>query len=303
MIDCRHLEKGFPQVWDNTMLSAYRKCARRFLYEFIWQQSPSEINVHLHAGAAYAKGLEVTRKEFYANGRPFDEALALGALALIGAYGDYQPSDPNSNKTLPHILGALGFYFERWPIDQGIVPATFEGKPAIEFNFAVPFPRVLHPTTGQPIIICGRFDMIGTQSGVLLGEDDKTASRLGNEWLNKWRVGNQITTYVWGAKQSGIHLQGFNMRGVGLYKRGYEGIDAITYRRDWQLEEWERNTEATLNDAIRDYQRGYWQANWADACSSYSGCPYLRLCESPDPEPWLKLDFFQREWNPLASRD
>ena len=273
------------------------------MYEFIWNKVPPEGNVHLHAGAAFAKGLEVTRREYFANKRPLDEALALGALALIKSYGDFKPRDETSNKSLPMMLGALGFYFERWPIDEGIVPEVIGDRPAIEFNFAVPFPKVKHPVTGQPIIICGRFDFIGKISSLRLGEDDKTAGQLGTQWLNKWRVGNQITTYCWGARESGIPLQGFNMRGIGLYKRGYEGIDAITYRKPWQLEEWERNTERTLLDAIRDFESGYWEANWSDACSSYSGCPYLPLCEAEKPEVWLPVNFRDRVWNPLDSRD
>ena len=293
----------FPTVFDNTMLSAYRRCPRRFFYEFIWNKVGDDTNVHLHAGGAFAKGLEVVRKEYFTNKRPLDESLALGGLALIKFYGPFEPRDVNDNKTLPMMLGALGYYFEKWPIDQGIVPAEIGGKPAIEFSFAVPFPKVLHPDTGQPITICGRFDMIAQVGSTLLGEDDKTASQLGTQWLNKWRVGNQITTYCWGARQYGIDLRGFNVRGIGLYKRGYEGVDAITYRKPWQLEEWERNTEATLNDAIRDYKRGFWGANWADACSSFSGCPYLMLCESQEPESWLKVNFKDRTWNPLESRD
>lgn len=294
---------AFPSVWDNTMLSAYRRCARRFMFEFIWNKVSPEGNVHLHAGGAFARGLEVVRKEYFVNKRPMDEALALGAVALIQFYGGFVPRPSNANKSLPMMLGALGYYFERWPINEGIVPATLADKPAIEFSFAIPFDKVRHPTTRQPILIAGRFDMIGTISGTMFGEDDKTAGQLGQQWLNKWRVGNQITTYCWGAHHSSIPLYGFNMRGIGLYMRGYEGIDAVTYRKDWQLKEWEANTKATLEDAIRDYERGFWAANWADACSSYSGCPYLVLCESQDPQVWLPVNFINRDWNPLASRD
>lgn len=273
------------------------------MYEFIWNKAPSETNVHLHAGGAFAKGLEVVRKAYFMDNKPFDEALALGGVALVRYYGTFQPHERNDNKSLPMMLGALGYYFERWPINEGIVPILYHDRPAIEFNFAVPFPGVKHPETDQPLIICGRFDMIGKQLGVTLGEDDKTASQLGTQWLNKWRVGNQITTYCWGAAQHGITLNGFNMRGIGLYKRGYEGIDAITYRKPWLLNEWEENTRATLNDAIRDYTRGFWGANWADSCNSYSGCPYLILCESPTPQVWLPVNFVDRDWDPLASRD
>lgn len=297
---------SFPRVWDNTMLSTYRKCPRRFMYEFLWNKAGAENNVHLHAGGAFAKGLEVVRKEYFIGKKPFNEALALGGVALIRAYGGFQPPKANTNKSLEMMLGALGYYFERWPINVGIVPAMLSDKPAIEFSFAVPFPPVKHPETDEPIIICGRFDMIGEVNGsssMRLGEDDKTSGQLGTQWLNKWRVGNQITTYCWGAAEHGIPLSGFSMRGIGLYKRGYEGIDAITYRKKWQLDEWVRNTQATLEDAKRDWQRGFWSANWADACSVYGGCPYLILCESPTPEVWLPVNFVDRNWDPLASRD
>ena len=60
---------------------------------------------------------------------------------------------------------------------------------------------------------------------------------------------------------------------------------------------------ARIGSNIRDYKRGFWGANWADACSSFSGCPYLMLCESQEPESWLKVNFKDRTWNPLESRD
>src|SRR5262245_55209737 len=90
---------AFPHVWDSTMVASLRACGQKVYMEFFHHWKSSSPNVHLHAGAAYAKGLEVARRGFYEHGLPADEALANGAAALLETYGDFRAPE-GSAKTL-----------------------------------------------------------------------------------------------------------------------------------------------------------------------------------------------------------
>jgi hypothetical protein len=38
-----------------------------------------------------------------------------------------------------------------------------------------------------------------------------------------------------------------------------------------------------------------------EACASYGGCAFRRLCLSQNPENWIEGYFTERNWNPLAT--
>ena len=292
----------FPEVLDNTIMTTFRKCERKFYWSQVRTLALTDQNVHLISGAAFAKGLEVCRKSFFLKGLSFEESLIRGAAALVAAYGDYTPSDKNSNKSLPNILGALEFYFNKWPITER-VPYEFGGRPAIEFSFALPIPGCYHPETGKEMIYCGRYDLITKLNDVVMGEDDKTTSQLGDSWFAKWRLGSQITGYTWGAQEYGIPIRGFILRGISLLKRSYGDSEAIVYRSDTKIREFKENLVLTFHKMVAAWKSGQYQLNMDDACSSYGGCPYLELCESDYPEQWIEGRYVLHKWEPLRSRD
>jgi len=283
------------------MLSAFRKCPQNWAYTHGQHIASHETSIHLHAGAAYARGLEVARKEYFIKGTNLDDSLALGALALIKDYGDYDSGD--HAKSLANMLGAMGHYTTQWPFDQGPQPALIEGNAAIEWNFALPIPGLTHPESGEPLIYCGRFDTVDQYGSMLMGGDDKTTTQLGQTWFNRWRLANQITGYCWGANEYGIPLSGFRLRGISILSKGYGHAEAITYRKAWQIHEFVRNTQQTITRAIQQWAEGQFEKAWNDACSAYSGCDFMVLCESQQPDMWIPINFKKREWNPLASRD
>ncbi len=295
-------ELTFPEVLDNTIVSTFRSCEKKGYWSHHRNLSTNVENVHLISGAAFAKGLEITRKCYFIRGLPFEESLLRGAAALVAEYGDYKPHERYSNKALPNILGALEFYFDKWPIGQR-TPIIFGAKPAIEFSFALPIPNCYHPETGKEMIYCGRFDLITEINGVTMGEDDKTTSQLGETWFNKWRMGSQITGYTWGAQEYGIPIRGFILRGISLLKRGYGDSEAMVYRSDIKIKEFIANLQLTFNLMVRAWKSREWQQNMNDVCSQYGGCSYLELCESDYPEQWIEGHYVIHKWNPLRSRD
>jgi hypothetical protein len=303
----------FPEVLDSTMITTYRACPQKFFREYCQHWKSATPSVHLHAGAAFAKGMETARMAYYAEGMNAEDSVAEGVGALLRAYGDFEcPED--SSKSATRMAGALEFHFERYPLDQEMAPPhMIEGKPAIEFNFAEPLP-ILHPDTGNPLLICGRFDQIVDYAGGVWGFDDKTSSMLGASWPKQWDMRFQFSTYCWGARRAGYPLQGFLVRGISILKRGYDTMQAITYRPEWMLERWEAGMHRTVLDMIRDWKAeqsgpskivslGYFPHNEGDACTSYGGCAFKTVCLSQDPDPWLESGFKQRVWMPLTREE
>lgn len=294
------MRPDFPHVLDSTMIASFRSCPRKFFLEYIQHWKPMLPSVHLHAGAAYAKGLEVSRLAYYQEGASVEDARAAGLQALMNAYGSFE-CPPESAKSLERMMGALIFYFDTYPMDQErAVPATLpSGKKAVEFNFAEPI-DFRHPVTGDPIIYCGRMDQCVDYAGGFFGEDDKTTSSLGASWAKQWDMRSQFTGYCWGAAKAGMPLQGFLVRGVSILKTKYDTQEALTYRPQWMIDRW---YEQLLRDVARMkacWEADYWDYDLDHACAEFGGCIFRQPCLSVDPQPWLENSFTQRVWNPLT---
>lgn len=300
------LQYAFPKVLDNTMVKAWRACPKKFWWHYQRNLHPTDASVHLVAGGAFAKGLEVVRKRYFDDSIPFHDAVALGGIALLTEYGDFKPNRIHERKDALNVLGAMGKYFVEWPIDTGIVPYLPPGsdKHAIEYSFAAPVPGVRHPETGDFIVYSGRFDFIGCYQGdTIIGVDDKTASQLGQSWLAQWVLPNQLLGYTWGAAQNGLKLGGFEVRGTSLLANGYGHLSDTRMFPRWKIDAFERELTSAVTDMIRDWERNVWRMDLGSSCSAYSGCPFLVLCDTPFPEDWIAVNFEERVWNPLASRD
>lgn len=293
----------FPKVLDNTMVSAYKACPRKFFREYLEHWKPKSPSVHLHAGGAYAKGLEVARKGYYEKGLSPDDAIAEGLGALLTAYGSFE-CPPDSAKSAERTAGAFEYYFTQYPFETDaatphILPS---GSRAIEFSFAEPI-EVAHPESGDPLIYCGRMDGLMDYSGGLFGLDDKTTSQLGASWAKQWDLRAQFTGYCWGASRAGLPLQGFLIRGVSILKAKYDTQQALTYRPQWMLDEWYESLIDTVQQMVVDWDREYFRPDLSESCASYGGCMFRQPCLSVDPQPWLETSFTKRVWNPLTRKE
>ena len=290
----------FPEVVDSTIIAAFRSCPRKAYLEFFEHWRGKDPNVHLHAGAAYAKGLEVARRAFYEDGKSATDAEALGLRSLLESYGDFQcPED--SAKSASRTAGALEFYFDRYPLgsDRAIPIELPGGRRAIEIGGVEPL-DIAHPVTGNPIQYSWRMDVAVEYNGMRLGADDKTASQLGASWPRQWDLRSQFTAYVWGGKKYGIELNGFLVRGVSILKTKYDTLEAITYRPDWQIDRWYEQVLRDLKRMIACWQEGYFDYALDHACVEYGGCPFRQVCLTRDPESVLNGLFERRRWDPVT---
>lgn len=292
----------FPAVVDSSLISHFRACPHKAFRESFEHWKPKQRSIHLHAGGAFARGIEVARLAFYAEGRPVDQAVARGLQALVEAYGNFEcPAD--SAKSLERMMGAFEFYFDQYPLDKDTAtPATLPGgRRGIEFFFVEPI-DVTHPVTGEPLLYCGRFDAIMDYAGGVYGCDEKTTSGLGATWGAQWDLRSQFTAYTWGARRQGIKLEGFLIRGISILKTKYDTQQAITYRPEWMVDRWYHQMCIDVERMKKAWESDSWDFNLDESCTSYGGCPFRRVCQTePGREiVFLRRDFAKRRWDPVT---
>lgn len=294
----------FPGLIDASLLSSFKSCpelCRKIYLEHFKSKTPS---VHLHAGGAFASGIERTRTAFFVEGKDSDTSIAEGVGELLRFYGDFDcPAD--SAKSAERMAGAFEFYWSNYPLgthdDHGnrIDPVELPGgKRAIEVNFAEPLP-ISHPDTGDPLIYCGRLDAILNYAGGRYITDEKTTTQLGASWSRQWDLRSQFTGYAWGARQIGIKVDGALVRGISILKTKYDTQQAISYRPDWMIDRWYAEMLLWVEDLKRCYQTGSFRHNFDHSCAEYGGCQFREACSTQDETPWLETYFERREWNPL----
>lgn len=297
------MKPPFPAVVDSSMMNAFRACPRQAYLTYMEHWKSRSPNVHLHAGKAFARGLEMTRRAFFDAQMNEDEAIALGFRALIEEYGAFD-CPPDSPKSLERLAGAFEYYFDVWPLasDSARPLKLPSGAHAIEFSFAVPLP-IHHPATGDPILFVGRSDMIVQLEGGIFVEDDKTTSYLGASWQSQWDLRAQFSAYVWAARESGIPVDGVLVRGISITKTKYDHSQYITFRPQWEIDRWLHQTVRDIQRWIRCWEEGYYDFNLGESCTSYGGCAFSSICKKENPDEWLPTYFEKRIWNPLTRQE
>lgn len=298
----------FPSVVDSSMLATFRACPQKFFRSSMEHWKGKGENVHLHAGKSFADGLERARRSFYEAGNDQETALSHGSMALMESYGDFQPAEGES-KTLDRMLGALEFYFNVWPMERegnGARPHMLpSGKFGIEFSFAEPL-DYKNPQTGDPVIYCGRFDMIADYAEGLYGCDEKTTSQLGASWSRKWDLRSQFIGYTWGSRRNKLNISGMLVRGISILKTKYDKAEALVNFSQWEVDRWLRQVYRDLSRMEDMWMRtgregaNAWDYDLDEACTTYGGCQFTQVCKSNQPETWLPMYFERREWNPLT---
>lgn len=293
----------FPAYIDSSMRASLVSCQTSFKYSYVDNLATKAESVHLIAGGAFARGLEVARNKFYGENASAGEAMEAAAYAAIEEYGDFiTPSAPlsGSNKTLENVIKALGFYFTKWPMQSDYIQPwrKADGSPCVEFSASIPLEDVRHPVTGDPIIYCGRFDLLGSYNDLCFIVDEKTTSQLGNSWLNNWHLRSQQTGYVWMAREYGYPVAGAIIRGISFLKNSFGDAEVIEYRPEWQIVRWKNQLEKDIKRAIEAWKNDDWDLALDTACTNYGGCPFQKLCLSNDPETWYG-EYTTRTWSPI----
>lgn len=311
-------EIKFPDVLDNTQVTSFALCERRFFWTHLLHLAPRGVRVHLDAGKCYAKALETTRVAFHDKASPThrdaDQSLLLGFRSLLDSWGydpDVDAVFANTKKEFHRVAEMFVKHFDRFGLaTDKVKPAFLDGKPAVEKSFTLEL-DIKHPDTGDPILYHGRYDMLAEYAGGLWIFDDKTCSQLGKTWAGQWDFRTQFTGYIYGAKAHDIPVLGAIVRGACFYVGDVDFAESITRRQQWQLDQWWEDLHQTVYQMVAFYERAKQSGQlpiechrmfpargmFNEGCKQYGGCEMKVLCESNHPKRWLG-DFKVRHWDP-----
>lgn len=307
-------ELRFPHAIDNSMRKELVKCQKIAHWKHERGLSQEE-SVDVHAGGAFAAGMEAMRRSFYEQHRSVEDALGDGLQALHVAYGDFKCPD-NSNKSAIRMAGALAYYASENRLDvEELTPLLLGDQLGIEIAFNEQIP-ILHPVDGAMLTYCGRFDMlaIDRSEGVWV-VDEKTTKAMGEAWVHQWQLDSGMTGYCWAAQRlinrAGLtyEVKGAIINGIAIRAMSnaspYEHMRVTTYRQPWFIERWYSQMLKDVHSWVEAFKhQDHNQVLDAHAgCAIYNApCPYANLCNAANPAP-LFQSYEVKWWNPLTRED
>jgi hypothetical protein len=289
-----------PIYLDSSMIATYRSCHKKFFWSYIQNLVLDGANIHLTAGGALAVAMDTIRRaQFGKDPLSVDDLMHLAIGPFLKVWNNLQIDDDHA-KSIHRVLLALEKYLELYhPATDEVQPlARADGTPTSEFTFAIPLP-VSHPS-GDPFIYCGRFDLLGrhTVNDILVVLDEKTTGSLSTAWTRQWDMRGQFLGYVWACQQLGYSVQDVIVRGIGMYKTGPQFLAVPSTYPKHLIDRWYEQLLVTVNEIRWCYENEQWAYDFADACSSYGGCPYVDLCKSRNPSNWF-TNYSPRTWSPI----
>lgn len=295
-----HTPISLPQHIDSTMLSSFRSCPRKFFWSHIRGLHPRSRSADLHAGSCFASGIEEFYKALLKDKLTVEDAKARMFGTFTREWGDYVAPDSNP-KSQDNMWIALDDYIRTYPpaIDRFQFLRNPDGTPTAEFTFAIPLDFdswPLHPS-GEPFIYTGRTDGLGTYDGKLCFKDEKTTKGIGNSWAQQWALRGQFIGYTWAGKMSGMDIEHVLVRGVGILKREIKQIEILKHYTDTHRDRWFYQLHQDLVRLRKCWDDGYFDYNFGETCTAYGSCPFVPLCESPNPEAWTD-SYEVRFWDP-----
>lgn len=291
---------SLPQTLDSTMIVDYRSCREKFRNRYMLHLMGTTKSGDLIAGGAFAAAIEQVRMNVYCFNKTLPEALPSAYRAFVKEWGLYVPPE-KSTKTFNNTWIAVEQYFASWPpLSDELQPLkTAEGKPFVEFSFAVPLP-INHPESGEPFLYVGRFDLLGTWMEKIVVSDEKTMGQMSSSWAYQWSLRNQFMGYCWGAQQYGYKCNDALIRGVCLTKE-IKLAQATANYPDWMLARWYNQLLSDVEGMVQFWKTEQRDYNFGNACTEYGGCPFRDLCVSKTPERWYS-SFHRGIWNPMFRR-
>lgn len=278
--------------FDNTRLSAFKDCPRKYYFLHHRCLRPKREAVPLSFGSALHAALgEYDKARFF--GADHEAAVFAAAKAAAG----WSPPTMDAKRTPAKLLRTVVDYCDRW---RDPPPADIGGKPALELSFSFPLP--ITAPNGEQYHYCGLIDRIGEINGALFAFERKhTTSHLSEMYFARYSPPNsQLLGYVYASRV--------------VFKRPLAGVivDVVQVaetftdfgRRqvvctDEMLDEWLESTIYWIRQVEASTAHGIWPMN-SESCTKFGQCGFLPVCsQTPSVrENFLAVDYEPYTWSP-----
>ncbi len=292
---------------DSTSLGEFKICPRRYQYSIIEARVPRAESIHLTFGLLVHRGVE----HYYhhrTSGLDHEESLRRVVHDLLcqtwHSGHPWQSDDKNKNRFT--LLRSIVWYLDQYGSEDPIHTLTLaSGKPAVELSFCFDS-QYESAETGEPFLLCGHFDRIGTFADATWITDCKTTKyTINSDWFDKFTPDNQFSLYslagkiVFGIKTAGIIVDGWQIAiNFTAFKRQHIS------RSEFQTNEWYRDLNYWLAQMEQCARADYWPQN-DKSCNLFGGCPYRPVCSKRSEESrqdLLSKQYSLRVWDPLQRR-
>lgn len=283
-------KSDYTLVMDNSSLSVWEECNRKFLYKILLALKNKDEKVEITFGTAYHKFLELHHSGDYTFQECF-EAFCKSAFKVNSRIAATRQQAVDSG-LLQEYSAEFGYilckkYSQLHPLDKEyfIILRDSENKPYTETGFALDLPN------GILIGLIDGIASIPSANNKIIVVDHKTTKYgLTNTWFDNFNPNNQMSKYLAAASEyfgQKINTALINAIRVKDFKRGdpEENTEKLfgrieTYRSDEQLELHLRHANYQLkqiNNSILEGLAGFPMET--NSChTKYGECEYRKLC-------------------------
>lgn len=268
---------------SNSRIKSFLSCPRRYYWTYVKNLSPVSISIPLVFGRSIHRALA----EWYAN---FSQPVTLEIFeaTMRDAIKDVEWFKEEKDKYQLHInagIELLKQYFERYKKEPFSVLQS-------ELKFEVPL---------DSHTLVGRTDAIINWDGRFKLLEHKTTSKLGQNYLNKFNLDSQLTSYIYGIRKAlkidiqEVVLNCLRKIRIDAKKSEPEFVRDIIIRADEDLEIFEKEVVliAAQIESCEQNPELFWRNT--DSCIQYGTCAYHSLCMHGEDEAILS-EYKERKW-------
>jgi len=301
---------------DNTRISAYKDCPRKFFLRHIMEWRSEGTAVPLVFGGSWHAGQDIIWQ--HATVLQQDDLRQAAMAAFLEKWEEEGfPADLDMdqiqafNPRTPGVAEEMyaNYIRERWGmlLNARIV--------SIEQPFAVPLPNLDHSW------YVGRLDKVIEYNGQQLVIEHKTtalyskASGFQPSYIDSWYVDSQVKGYQFGA---GMYYEGLKSIWVDcalVHKVIHDQFRFVPVSHTFDMvKEWLRDTESWVTSMVKDEQRfldtgnlsttGCFRKNENSCYGKYGSCAFLDICRTTsdiqkgqEPPP----GYIVEKWSPFET--
>lgn len=311
---------GLRLAYDNTTLSKFVECPRKYQLAMVLNLKPNRPSVILAYGTAIHAILEYydkRRNQLSADkldpnnetaawelAHLPNEMVAWGLHYVHTHYPELVKSD-DSKRNIYTLFRVVLWYVAHYCASSLVPMRLPNGDAALElsFSFELPFTS----PSGEPYIYCGHLDgLFENQNRVPVVLDRKTTtSAIHDKFFERYRNSSQMVGYAIGAHLNfDINVKGVIIDAISVSVNGAEFSRQEVPVTPARGEEFLHDMSYWLDFLTRCTVDNYFPMN-RNSCGNYGGCEYLDLCKRC---PSNRSKFIEGEyvespvWNPLESR-
>lgn len=300
---------------DNSFLDSTTTCVRKAQYRYLLNRSPGGEKAALNFGTAIHLALD-WRYKTCQNRQVTDADEQHIHDNILVPFFEQNPVAEGEHRTLNWCFEIIKHYNKNYLIEPfKLLKWKDRDEVMSEITFIHDLATLKYDGQDIPVKYVGRIDLPVVWDDCLMILDHKTTSMLGNFYFDGQKISPQYEGYCWAMQRTlGTNLvSGFCINGIRTKEapaKPRSGWDVWwsecferhkEYLRPGQLEEWQENTIALIEEWLWHYGRGIFPAK-KKACTMYGKCAYYDVCYLPKQNRELVLagdQFIEDKWSPL----